>query len=330
MMSSGSTLSQTPEAGSGGNKRVPCPLHGCKRVYSDPTSLESHIKDHEMSAESLPGKVLLCSTVGCSGSFPNMQKLMEHMRHHHKPNIFFLCESCRTKLRSYRGLLTHLHTCSKVPRGKPKSTEPPAAGTNPNITPMDVDQKPPPWLDSMSTPQQLPPQIPTPEGSLLATVLKPDPDVPPVLSPPFLSNPVTSPPQLAPPQLTEAAAPQPQLKSEPSAMPVSLNLGGPTAAPDTPDAQAQHPTQTRPPELVHPAPGSAPRSPPGTTAVWKKNQGMSCNRRVLWEHTRGRYTCVQCGHTTTNRKEITQHINAKHGGNKPAEDTGSSGGATNT
>lgn len=37
-----------------------------------------------------PGKVLLCSTAGCSGSFPNMKKLMEHMRQHHKPNIYFL------------------------------------------------------------------------------------------------------------------------------------------------------------------------------------------------------------------------------------------------
>ncbi|XP_035538308.1 zinc finger protein 414 [Morone saxatilis] len=56
--------------------------------------------------------------------------------------------------------------------------------------------------------------------------------------------------------------------------------------------------------------------------------GMACNRRILWEHTRGRYTCVQCGHSVTNRKEMTQHISSYHSGNKPAEDAGSS--ATNT
>ncbi|KAM8762234.1 zinc finger protein 414 [Acanthopagrus schlegelii] len=309
------------EDGNGGNKRTPCPLHGCKRVYTDLAALETHIKEHGISAQSLPGKVLLCSTVGCDGSFPNMQKLMEHMRHHHKPNIFFLCESCRTKLRSYRGLLTHLHTCSKMPRGKTKSTEsmapPTTAVTNPNITPMLMDQNPP-LLDSVSTPQELSLQILNPEGSFPAAVPVPDSAEPPLLGPPFLSNPEISPPQLAPQQVTEVA-PQPQLKKV--AVPHSLNIVGPSAAPDLADNQGQHQTQTR-------SPGSAPHSPPGSSAVWKKNQGMACNRRILWEHTKGRYTCVQCGHSVTNRKEMTQHINTHHSGNKPAEDTGSSATCT--
>ena len=217
---------------------------------------------------------------------------MEHMRHHHKPNIFFLwvdfppffvdivkmvsimwccilfwrCESCRTKLRSYRGLLTHLHTCSKMPRGKTKSTEPMAppttAVTNPNITPMLMDQNPP-LLDSVSTPQELSLQILNPEGSFPAAVPVPDSAEPPLLGPPFLSNPEISPPQLAPQQVTEVA-PQPQLKKV--AVPHSLNIVGPSAAPDLADNQGQHQTQTR-------SPGSAPHSPPGSSAVWKKNQG---------------------------------------------------------
>ncbi|XP_073320473.1 zinc finger protein 414-like isoform X2 [Pagrus major] len=322
MMCADRTVSQTAEHGNG-NKRTPCPLHGCKRVYADLAALENHIKAHEISAQSLPGKVLLCSTVGCDGSFPDMQKLMEHMRHHHKPNIFFLCESCRTKLRSYRGLLTHLHTCSKVPRGKTKSTEPmpplATAVTNPNMTPMAIDQNPP-LLDSVSTPQELPFQIPNPEGSFPAAVPQSDTAEPPHLGPPFLSNPEISPPQLAPQQLTEVA-PQPQLKKDASALPHSLNVAGLSAAPDPADNQGQHQTQTR-------SPGSAPHSPPGSSAVWKKNQGMACNRRILWEHTKGRYTCVQCGHSVTNRKEMTLHINTHHSGNKPAEDTGNSATST--
>ncbi|XP_070688909.1 zinc finger protein 414 [Pempheris klunzingeri] len=320
MMSAGNTITQTPENGNGGNNRTPCPLHGCRRVYTDTGALESHIKDHEISAQSLPGKVLQCSTIGCSASLPDMQKLMEHMRHHHKPNIFFLCESCRTKLRSYRGLLTHLHTCSKVPRGKTKPTEPtpppPATVSNPNMTPMAMDQNPP-QLDSVSSPQQLPPQIPNPDGSFPAAVPQPDSAAPPALGPPFSSNSETSPPQLAT-----------QLRNSSSDLPPSLSLDGPTAAPEPPDAQGQQQTQTRSPEPVRPAPGSAPHSPPGSSAVWKKNQGLACNRRILWEHTKGRYTCVQCGHTVTNRQEMTHHINSRHSGNKPAEDTG--GFATNT
>lgn len=39
-----------------GSTRTPCPLYGCKRVYTDTRALETHIKDHEISAQSLPGK----------------------------------------------------------------------------------------------------------------------------------------------------------------------------------------------------------------------------------------------------------------------------------
>lgn len=176
------------------------------------------------------------------------------------------CESCRTKLRSYRGLLTHLHTCSKLPRGKTKSTEPtppqPAAAPNPNMTPMVMDQDPP-HLDS---------QIPNPDGSIPAAVLHQDSAAPPVLGTPFLSHSETSAPQLAPQQLTEAA-PQLLFRNGASNVPPPLNLDGPTAASDSTDAQDQNQTQSTSPEPVHPAPGSAPHSPSGSSAVWKRNQG---------------------------------------------------------
>uniref|UniRef100_A0A3Q3N4A7 Zinc finger protein 414 n=1 Tax=Mastacembelus armatus TaxID=205130 RepID=A0A3Q3N4A7_9TELE len=312
-------------------KETSCPLYGCKRVYTDVSALESHIRDHEIPAQSLPGKLLLCSTVGCSASFPNMQKLMEHMRHHHKPNIFFLCESCRTKLRSYRGLLTHLHTCSKVPRGKPKPSEtmPPQtpATTNSHI-PMAQSTA---QLDSVSTLQQQDSQIPLPDGSFPTAVLQPDSAAPPLLGSPILSHPEMSPPQLASQHLPDAGT-QPPIRNGASNLSLSIKLDGPAAAADLSDAQNQNERQARSPEHVHPAPvsapASAPRSPPGSSAVWKKNQGVAYHRRVLWEHTKGRYTCVQCGHTATNRKEMTQHINNHHNSNKPAEDTGNS--ATNT
>ncbi|XP_069034083.1 LOW QUALITY PROTEIN: zinc finger protein 414-like [Embiotoca jacksoni] len=298
MMSPGSTVLQTPEPGDGvsGNKRMTCPLHGCKRVYTDASALESHVKEHEIPAQSVPGKVLLCSSVGCSGSFPSMQQLMQHMRHHHKPNIFFQCESCRTKLRSYRGLLTHLHTCSKVPRGKPKPAEP-----------------------APLAPDRTPAHIPHPDGSLLPAAPQPDPAAPHLLAPPRVASPADLPPPARSPQLAEVT-PRPPEAPDP---PPSLVPDGPKAAPDPPGVPSQHQTQTGSPEPVPAAPGSEPPSPPGPSAVWKKHQGLSCSRRVLWEHTRGRYTCVQCGHTVTNRKEMTQHINSQHSGSRAAEDTGS-------
>uniref|UniRef100_A0A1A8LGS2 Zinc finger protein 414 n=1 Tax=Nothobranchius pienaari TaxID=704102 RepID=A0A1A8LGS2_9TELE len=275
-----------PEDENGAPKRVACPLHGCKRAYTEMSVLQNHIKDHEIAAQSLPGKVLLCSSAGCGRSFPNMQKLMEHMRHHHKPNIYFQCESCRTKLRSYRGLLAHLHTCSKVPRSKSKATEPTpplSAAAGPNLTTNAAEQQPP-HLESVCSTQQ----VSDPQESLSAAPLLDSAD-PPVLGPPIL-------PLQEPVPLPSGPSPTPSQDS------------------DTPEAQSR---TTGPfPPVLH--------SPPGSSAVWKKNQGTSCNRRVLWEHTRGRYTCVQCGHKVTNRKEMTQHINSHHSGTKVARDPGNS------
>ncbi|XP_068607870.1 zinc finger protein 414 [Brachionichthys hirsutus] len=318
MMFTDNEVSQTAEDANRGKNRTPCPLYGCKRVYNDMAALESHIKDHEISAQSLPGKVLHCSTVGCNNSFPSMRELMEHMRHHHKPNIFFMCENCRNKLRSYRGLLTHLHTCSKMPRGKAKPAEPtpppPADDANTNMTtPMAIDEKPAPQ-DSVAPNQEASFQIANPGGFFHAAVSQADSAVQSLHGSRFLAKQETSPPQLVPQKLAEAV-PQTKLTHEASDLPLLRSLIGHTVPLDPLDAQGQHQTQAR-------SSGSAPHCPPAS-GVWKKNQGIACSRRILWQHTKGRYMCVQCGHIVTNRKEMTQHINLKHGGNRPAEGSGS-------
>lgn len=53
--------------------------------------------------------------------------------------------------------------------------------------------------------------------------------------------------------------------------------------------------------------------------------GVTYSKRILWEHTKGRYVCVQCGHTVSNRTQMTQHFSSHH---RAAEDAGSS--ASNT
>ncbi|KAM4744718.1 zinc finger protein 414 [Anableps anableps] len=315
-MSPSDTAMQASKNGDGalGTRRLPCPMHGCKRVYTEMSALESHVMDHDSPAQSLPGKKLLCSTGGCSASFPSMQKLMEHTRHHYKPNIYFQCESCRTKLRSYRGLLAHLHTCSKVPRPKPKAAEPAApllaAVAASNMTPKTSDLAPP-QLESVS-----PQQVPIQTTSVPSAVPLPDSADPPMLGPPMLTLQELPPPPHVAPKLTEAP-PQPPFGDAASQLAASFRPIAPKAAADPPSE-----VPIRSPGAVHAAPGSAAYTP--SAAVWRKNQAMSSHRRVLWEHTRGRYTCVQCGHTLTNRKEMTQHINSQHHGNKSGEDAGSS------
>lgn len=123
----------------------------------------------------------------------------------------------------------------------------------------------PPRLDSVSKPQELPFQKPNTDCSLPTAIPQPDSAAPPVLGPPFLSKQESLPVQLAPEQLTDPD-PQPQLRNAASILPVSRSLAGPPAALDPSDAQGQHQTQTR-------CLGSASHSPPGFSAVWKKNQG---------------------------------------------------------
>ncbi|KAF7655156.1 hypothetical protein LDENG_00060040 [Lucifuga dentata] len=311
MSADGATSQDYAENERDGSERKPCPLYGCKRAYKDTDALENHIKDHEIQAESLPGKVMLCSNIGCSSSFPNMQKLMEHMRHHHKSNIFFLCENCRAKLRSFRGLLTHLHTCSKVPRGKTKPTEqtppqPPAA-TNPSSSPMETEEETP-WQDSASAPQHLLSPVQNAERSLPAVVSQQDSPAAPLLRPPCSSD------QASSQQLMRQL---PQLPPQSQTFNPSSYLDAQTATPD--QAEGQHLPQTTSPEPVHLAPGSTPHSPPGPTAIWRKNQGSSGSRRILWEHTKGHYRCVQCGYSATNRRDMTSHINM-HAAGKAAEE----------
>ncbi|KFV63198.1 Zinc finger protein 414, partial [Dryobates pubescens] len=41
---------------------------------------------------------------------------------------------------------------------------------------------------------------------------------------------------------------------------------------------------------------------------WPILAGHSSNSRIVWEHTRGRYTCMQCPYSTASRQDMTLHI----------------------
>ncbi|XP_062872705.1 zinc finger protein 414 [Trichomycterus rosablanca] len=233
----------------------PCSLYNCKRTYTNAEALRNHIRDHHSNpAQSVPGKSFLCSTIGCDGSFSSMQQLMDHMRRHHKPNYFFLCESCRAKLRSYRTLLKHLQTCAKVAKGKAPKPDAghPGTETDPSgDTPQEASDSSAPLISALRVPSE---------------VVQP-------------RNPQDAPYGSFPPSLSPAPEPEPQR---------SLRFG--------PAGPASY----------------LPHTPPGSNAVWRKNQGQSFSSRILWEHTRGRYSCLQCGHSTPDRQEMTAHIEGQH------------------
>lgn len=310
MMITDCTLSQSGANETGGSNRTSCPVYGCKRTYTAMAALDDHVKDHENPAQSLPGKIMLCSSPGCNCSFPSMQKLMDHVRRHYKPNIFFLCESCRTKLRSYRGLLTHLHTCSKVQGGKAKATEPvpppTPAGQNPSVN-LVPDQRAP-QLDSAPESQETPSQIQNPD-----TFFPPAPAQTDSASSSVMASTLPSQQGPSPAWVTAEQPAEVDLRPTPDLLP-SLSAAGSAVSLDLSYTQDQHNTAR--------SPAAASNSQLGSTVVWNKNQGVACNRGVIWEPTKGRYTCVQCGFMDSSREKMTRHTSGQHSCDVTAEDTG--------
>ncbi|KAI5626055.1 zinc finger protein 414 isoform X1 [Silurus asotus] len=261
-----------------------CSFYNCKRTYSHPDALSSHVKDHHKNpAQSLPGKSFLCSTIGCEGSFSSMQQLMDHMRTHHKPNCFFLCESCRAKLRSYRTLLKHLQTCAKVTKSKAARVD---GGPTPDPAFPGIDSDPAgsfPAVDESQ--QQESDHLLHPQATFQTTSSKQASSAP-------RAEPTTA--------LYEALKPLNQSDSSYNPFPPSLSPAH--------DSEPQRSSRVSAVAMETPQINT----PPGSNAVWRKNQGQSFNCRILWEHTRGRYSCLQCGHCTPERKEMTAHIEEQH------------------
>ncbi|NXI46782.1 ZN414 protein, partial [Galbula dea] len=54
---------------------------------------------------------------------------------------------------------------------------------------------------------------------------------------------------------------------------------------------------------------------PTPPMLWLRSDHSS-NSRIVWEHTRGRYTCMQCPYSTASRQEMTLHIE-EHRKNPP-------------
>ncbi|XP_055473850.1 zinc finger protein 414 isoform X1 [Psammomys obesus] len=79
------------------------------------------------------------------------------------------------------------------------------------------------------------------------------------------------------------------------------------------------------PPRLRPFLTAAPGPPASSTAIWKKSQGtagsprrpqggsdapsgFAAPSRIVWEHTRGRYSCMQCDFSTASRPTMTLHL----------------------
>ncbi|XP_075300290.1 zinc finger protein 414-like isoform X2 [Opisthocomus hoazin] len=282
-------------------KHYQCSSYGCKLAFPSMQELMDHLRVHYRPTQSLEGKTFQCPTLGCAETFPSMQDLMAHMKVHYKPNRYFKCENCMLRFRTHRSLFKHLHVCSdsaSSPAPPPKAEKP--------------------LLPTTSAPEKEPPAKP-PEGL---------PKVPSVIRPPEKeailpgADTVPAAPAAVPTSLAElpgslplvSPAPHPFPLLEPSLFgsssltrfsgPSPSSVPGPflSYVPPSPYGLPQPPAQHR---LRPYAPG---HGPPVSNAVWKKSQGHPSNSRIVWEHTRGRYTCMQCPYSAASREEMTLHI----------------------
>ncbi|KAM6041537.1 zinc finger protein 414 isoform 1-T1 [Chlamydotis macqueenii] len=326
----------TPVAGSGGTpaqdprplKRRPvpgkhyqCSSYGCKLAFPSMQELMDHLKVHYRPTQSLEGKTFRCPTPGCTETFPSMQDLMAHMKVHYKPNRYFKCENCLLRFRTHRSLFKHLHVCSdsaSSPAPPPKTDKPVLPATS--ALEKEPPAKPPeglPKLPSFIQPSEKEAILPGADTAPAAPAALPTslPELPGSLEAlPLVSSaphpfPLLEPNLFGPSSLTRFSGPAPSSVAGPFLSyvhPSPYNL---------PQPSAQH--RLRPYTPGH--------GPPVSNAVWKKSQGVSVspllpcfgsgvtpghssNSRIVWEHTRGRYTCTQCPYSTASREEMTLHI----------------------
>ncbi|NXP61252.1 ZN414 protein, partial [Chloropsis cyanopogon] len=267
--------------------------------------LVDHLKVHYRPTQSLEGKTFHCPTLGCTETFPSMQDLMAHMKVHYKPNRYFKCENCLLRFRTHRSLFKHLHVCSDSASG-------PAPPPRPDKPPRGEGVRPR-WAPRQGGCRLHPPKTPQPgpegrssrrrssSGSCLGSSA---PSVPSAPSPspepavPFAAGPGHS------------LAPRSQIRGS------SLGKGTPERAGLR--AGGLQPAQPRGTTRLRAIPGP-PRGHPGAIPVLPCPPvlaGHSSNSRIVWEHTRGRYSCTQCPFSTASREEMTLHTE-EHRKNAP-------------
>ncbi|OWK51424.1 Zinc finger protein 414 [Lonchura striata] len=281
----------------GAGKHYQCSSYGCKLAFPSMQELMDHLKVHYRPTQSLEGKTFRCPTLGCTETFPSMQDLMAHMKVHYKPNRYFKCENCLLRFRTHRSLFKHLHVCSDSAGG----SAPPPRPDRPVLPPAAPEKEPPakpaeglPRLPSAPRPLQKesPAAGADSAAAALPSALPGSLEPLPLVSPAPHPFPLLEPGLFGPSSLPRFSGPPP-----PSSVPFLSYV------PPSPYGLAQPPAQHR---LRPFLPGHGP--PSVSNAVWKKSQGHSSNSRIVWEHTRGRYSCTQCPFSTASRQEMTLHI----------------------
>ncbi|RLV90724.1 hypothetical protein DV515_00014340 [Chloebia gouldiae] len=217
------------------------------------------------------GKHYQCSSYGCKLAFPSMQELMDHLKVHYRPTQSLEGKTFRCPTLGCTETFPSMQDLMAHMKVHYKP--------NRYFNALRPLQKESPAAGADSAPAALPSALP---GSLEPL---------PLVSPAPHPFPLLEPGLFGPSSLPRFSGPPPS--------------SGPflSYVPPSPYGLAQPPAQHR---LRPFLPGHGP--PSVSNAVWKKSQGHSSNSRIVWEHTRGRYSCTQCPFSTASREEMTLHI----------------------
>ncbi|XP_018428887.1 PREDICTED: zinc finger protein 414 [Nanorana parkeri] len=288
-----------------------CATYGCNRSFLSMQELINHVSVHYKPTESMQDKKFICSMNDCGESLDSMQELMTHLKVHYKPNRYFKCENCMLPFRTHRSLFKHLHVCSDNP----------SRSVSDSIThlPPTADSKPAPAMATVSRhtsviqcikkdTELLAEEDPTKsiEAASASSVIGGRlPSVSKLASETSNSFPALS------PSLYTSRLPGPQ-RSSVSGSCLSYLHQSPYSLPQGAVSQKLRPFLGN-------------QGLPVSNAMWKKNQGQTSNSRIVWEHTRGSYKCMQCSFSTATRNQINKHIEEVHKNpapSRPREDIG--------
>nr|KAF6402930.1 zinc finger protein 414 [Rousettus aegyptiacus] len=267
------------------------PLPGCG--YSDDQASSSPAFWQLSLMEETEGKQIPCSSPGCCLSFPSVRDLAQHLRTHCPPTQslegkLFRCSSlsCTETFPSMQELVAHskLHykpnryfKCEncllrfRTHRSLFKHLHVCAEHAQ------SPAQPPPPALDKEPPAPERPPESdPASAPGLPFPLLEPYTTPAPAPTGPFLPYLNPAPFGLSPPRLRPFLA----------------------AAPGPPSSSAAVWKKSQ-------GAGGSPRRPQGGSDA---PSGHAVSSRIVWEHTRGRYSCMQCAFSTASRPAMTLHL----------------------
>ncbi|XP_044137859.1 zinc finger protein 414 [Bufo gargarizans] len=275
-----------------------CSTYGCNRTFLNMQDLIHHVSIHYKPTRSLEDKKFICSISGCGEVLDSMQDLMNHLKVHYKPNRYFKCENCMQHFRTHRSLFKHLHVCSDNAARSVSQGSTPLSASSDSATPAGPVSRQTSVIQCIKKDTSLPTADDIPTTSMAAVPSSATIPGEPLHSKSKSVSQASNSFPAFDPNLFAGRVPG---TSQTSAASSYLSYMNPSTY-NLPQASIS--------QRLKPYLGN--QSLPASNAMWKKNQGHTTNSRIIWEHTRDNYRCMQCNFSTVTRDQMDKHIDLFH------------------